>query len=95
MKTEHLWGAITGAELTSNQKEKAKTEYQLLMKRLNELEAKAGQHETIVIALEKRRKQFEDTYVKESDNGNFMNADKAGFYEECYRNVIKDLKECH
>lgn len=39
------------------------------------------------------RKQFEDTYIKESDNGNFMNADKAGFYEECYRNVIKDLKE--
>jgi len=54
---------------------------------------KAGQHETIVIALEKRRKQFEETYEKESSSGNFMNADKAGFYEECYRNVIKDLKE--
>lgn len=49
--------------------------------------------DAIVIALENRRKQFEDTYVKESDNGNFMDADKAGFYEECYRNVIKDLKE--
>ena len=63
------------------------------MKYYAEQEVEAGQQETIVIALEKRRKQFEDTYEKESSSGNFMNADKAGFYEECYRNVIKDLKE--